>query len=144
MAKKRLLLRDVVKKRGLIHGLSHFVCGVCGRHFERGGGKEGFVKSGANNHVSQCNRILLMLAGYVRGEYVTVKRGRMVKTNLKGMSELRGQDGDHEALPIDLTDPYHKSEVRSLKAGLARRRRDGDVIDESLILRRVDGQNDRK
>lgn len=99
---------EVVAKRYLIIGHHEFRCPYCGRSFERGGRKEGFVKSGANNHVYACWESKLYLAGYIVGGY--------------------SDAGSHEAIPVasvDHKDPGWKRYIRGIKANLATRRRAG-------------------
>lgn len=119
--RRPLLVNDVVAERVLLIGDLYFQCPHCGRLFgPRGGGKEGFVKSGANNHVSTCYEVLLYLAGYVFGEYVVVKIGKW-KQRANGLSERHDKAG-HVARPIAEATVYQR---RRIKANVNKRRREG-------------------
>ena len=94
---------DLVPKLGLIVSSSRFLCPYCHKAWERGGHKEGFVKSGASNHVFTCYELLLWRLGYLIGNYV-VRRG----TSL--------------ALPIiDKTIPGRKETLSNLRAAWRKR-----------------------
>lgn len=58
---------SIMPTLGLKVWWSEFECPYCHRTWQRGGGKEGFVKSGASNHVAACREIVFFLAGYVMG-----------------------------------------------------------------------------
>lgn len=79
------------------HGI--FRCPYCGRTWDRGGHKEGFVKAAANNHVAMCYEILVWLAGYT-----------LLWSNAK---------------PIDTADQYYKRDRRRILATIAKRKREG-------------------
>lgn len=61
---------DVHQRRRLQANRDRFWCTYCGKHWPRGGKKEGFVKSAALNHVAACYEIFLWKLGYVLGPYV--------------------------------------------------------------------------
>lgn len=68
-----LPVEQILQPRGLQVWSATFRCPYCGLRWLRGGHKEGFVKSGANNHVAACKEIVLYQAGYVSGpEWGTV------------------------------------------------------------------------
>lgn len=50
---------DPPKDRALTIRNAYFACPYCGKKWDRGGRKEGFVKSGASNHVWGCYTIVL-------------------------------------------------------------------------------------
>lgn len=67
-------MERIVSVRNLQVGASIFRCPYCGNVWDRGGHKEGFVKSAANNHVVGCREIVLFYRGYVQGpEWGTVQ-----------------------------------------------------------------------
>lgn len=121
---KRILCSAIVPRRGVSIGASIFWCSYCGKSWPRGGGREGFVKSAAMSHVAQCYHVLLFQAGYIQGDYIETKPGRMVRTG-PGMAELRGHAGDYHALPISALGDEWRRVIRGLKAAVAKRRRDG-------------------
>lgn len=97
---------DVVPQHRLRVGQSRFWCPYCGTTWERGGHKEGFVKSGANNHVYACWEVVLFLRGFV------------------AVGQTGGYSGSGKlvAVPLAEAEPRHVRAVRSL---LASRRRAG-------------------
>jgi hypothetical protein len=107
---KIIYCRDIVPWFALHVGSSTFWCPYCERTWERGGHKEGFVKAGAQRHVHSCWEILLFQRGYTIGEYRS--RGGQMATPLA---------------KLDGSEPWHKSWIRSIKASIARRRREGFV-----------------
>jgi hypothetical protein len=50
---------SLLRERHLQIGVSVFWCPYCRKEWRRGGHKEGFVKSGASNHVALCYEIVL-------------------------------------------------------------------------------------
>lgn len=78
MAKpKAILANSIVPERGLRVWWLEFACPFCGKTWARGGHKEGFVKSAANNHVAACWEIVLFDQGYLLGPFLQT-RGRTV------------------------------------------------------------------
>jgi hypothetical protein len=59
----------VYPRQGLGVGSSWFRCRHCGKTWERGGHKEGFVKASASRHAFGCWEVGLFLRGYLLGEY---------------------------------------------------------------------------
>lgn len=57
----------VIRDLGLCHAPGFFWCPYCQTQWRRGGGKEGFVKSSATNHVAACREIVLFQLGWVQG-----------------------------------------------------------------------------
>lgn len=88
---------SVVPYRSLVVSYGIFRCPYCGRSWNRGGHKEGFVKAAAMNHVAMCHEILLWHAGYVMTRWEKVR-------------------------PIDTADSRTR---RRVMAAIAKRRRDG-------------------
>jgi hypothetical protein len=78
-----------------------FQCPYCDKEWRRGGKKEGFVKSAANNHVFHCYELRLIAKGFLAGNYI---RGRRT------------------ALPFEeaLKSPRGKIVIRSAKGALNR------------------------
>jgi hypothetical protein len=103
---KPVRCNDILPRRGLIVGALEFRCPWCGRAWERGGHREGFVKSGANNHVYTCWEILLWQRGYAPGEWA-----------------MKGQ----KAVAIQRLGADRARYERSYRANLAKRRREGNV-----------------
>lgn len=67
-------MERIVSVRELQISASIFRCPYCGQSWDRGGHKEGFVKSAASNHVVGCREIVLFYRGYVQGpEWGTVQ-----------------------------------------------------------------------
>lgn len=101
---------DVVPRHGLRVYPHYFVCPYCARTFERGGRKEGFVKSGASNHVYACWTVGLYLRGYTPGNYTAGhQRALTIAEAERGVREGK----------------IHKNYLRGLKALVAKRRREG-------------------
>lgn len=60
-----------------------FRCSLCGKKWERGGHKEGFVKSAARTHVGGCRDIVLWNAGWVGTECIS---------DLKRIEDVQGEE----------------------------------------------------
>lgn len=105
--------RDVFEWRGLAVGFSVFRCPFCGKTWDRGGHKEGFVKASALRHVYNCWQVGLFLRGYVVGQWR--RGGETVMT----IAEAK----EREARGV-----LHKGYVRLYQQAAARRRREG-VLD---------------
>jgi hypothetical protein len=103
-------IRDIVPPSGLRHHDHFFSCQICQRTFERGGRREGFVKSGASNHALTCREIVAFLRGFVLGGY---DAGRGAQT----------------ALPAAEADPYTR---RRIQANIARRKRESPIEWQTL------------
>jgi hypothetical protein len=96
----------ILKQRSLSVGFSAFECPYCLKRWSRGGHKEGFVKSGANNHVALCYEIALFGLGFILGPFVG-RRGR-------------------SAIPVaEAKEPWMQRNIRAVKAGLRSRERLG-------------------
>lgn len=102
MTDRRAYAKDIVPELGLQRSTHHFWCPYCQRTWERGGHKEGFVKSSATNHVALCWEILLYVNGFAIGGWGDY--GRLAVT----LEEIRKQ-------------PYAKRWERALKAGMRSR-----------------------
>lgn len=98
----------LVKERHLSIYASFFECPYCARVWDRGGRKEGFVKSAANNHVYACFQLRLTAHGYFASSFVEGRR--------KALSF--GKLLEHKRGPIV---------IRSLKAALLKARRTGRI-----------------
>lgn len=104
--KKALIAEDVVPALGLQRSSMRFFCPFCGNWWMRGGKKEGFVKSGASNHVAACWEIVLFQQGYLLGPHLQT-RGRT-------------------AIPLaEAKESYHPRVIRAVKGLIASRRRAG-------------------
>ncbi len=74
---------DLALRQYLLVYALHFECPLCGKDWERGGGKEGFVKSAAQSHVCGCRSIALWNLGYV---------GCSVGVKLEKIEDVQDQD----------------------------------------------------
>lgn len=92
----------IVPRRALRIFIPVFSCPYCGRQWNRGGQKEGFVKAGATLHVESCYEILLWQAGYLE------IYGKALKITI-----------------IDSTDEMFRRRKRNITAMIARRRKEG-------------------
>lgn len=110
MAKAAKLAKDVFAWKGLCISPRAFWCSYCGKEWERGGHKEGFVKASASRHVYNCWQVGLFLRGYVVDGWT---RG--------GDTVITIQDAkEREARGV-----LHKGFVRLYQQAAARRRREG-------------------
>jgi hypothetical protein len=113
VAKPIKFARDVFEWRGLAVSSSAFRCQYCGKTWERGGHKEGFVKASASRHAYNCWQVGLFLRGYVVSAWQ--RGGETVMTIAEAKErESRGV--------------LHKGNVRLYQQAAARRRREG-VLD---------------
>jgi len=64
-----LFCEQIVERKPLTIYADSFECPYCGREWQRGGHKEGFVKSAATRHVFGCWELALFEKGYCLGEY---------------------------------------------------------------------------
>jgi hypothetical protein len=103
---KALIADDIVPALGLQRSSMRFWCPFCGHWWMRGGKKEGFVKSGANNHVAACWEIVLFRQGYLLGPHLQTR----------GRTAIR---------LVDAKEPYHPRVIRAIKGLIASRRRAG-------------------
>jgi hypothetical protein len=104
---KKKYCNDFVPKLGIGVSPSEFSCPYCHRTWERGGAKEGFVKSGANNHVFTCYELLLWRLGYLVGIYVASRN-------------------DSVAIPVtDMSTPGRKQALNNLRSSWRKREKDG-------------------
>lgn len=104
--KKLIIASDILEERTLTVGCSCFHCPYCDKTWLRGGHKEGFVKSGASNHVALCYEIVLFGLGFILGPYAG-SRGR-------------------SAIPLnEASEPWHKRNIRAIKAGIRSRAKEG-------------------
>ncbi len=119
------LCTDVVPKLGMKRYAGSFECPYCGNYVRRGGGGEGFRKSGLANHVFVCWEILLFQAGYVVGNYVQAEAPEL---NTDSPQSDDGRSGE-EAVPIGemAARGWHDPErvIRQLKANIRSRARAG-------------------
>ena len=104
--KSPIIADDIIQERHLGIGFSSFECPYCWKRWSRGGHKEGFVKSGASNHVALCYEIVLFDLGYVLGPYAA-HRGRSA------------------VLIAEALEPWHKRNIRAIKAGKRSREKQG-------------------
>lgn len=103
---KPIIAADILEERHLSIGFSAFECPYCWRRWSRGGSKEGFVKSGASNHVALCYEIVLFRMGFILGPYA----GNLGRS----------------AIPItEASEPWHKRNIRAIKAGVRSREKQG-------------------
>jgi hypothetical protein len=58
-------IEDIIPVRILYRTGTYFWCPYCDTSWLRGGGKEGFVKAAASNHVAACRDVVLFDAGYL-------------------------------------------------------------------------------
>ena len=101
-----IIASDILEERSLTVGHSAFHCCYCNKTWSRGGHKEGFVKSGASNHVALCYEIVLLGLGFILGPYAD-GRGRT-------------------AIPVaEISEPWHKRNIRAIKAGRCSRAKAG-------------------
>lgn len=102
---------DVYPRYGVRVSTFEFRCPYCDRRFERGGHKEGFVKSGASNHVFTCWTVGLFLRGYMLG-HAPIRGGqRAIRVETIEKKTRAGE--------------IHPNYLRAIKAAVAKRRRDG-------------------
>ena len=101
-----LLAYKILPYRPILVGEVHFFCPYCKKSWERGGHKEGFVKSAAKRHVYACWEIVLFNAGYVALN--------------RGFSD--GRPPVLEAVPVLLAEARH---VLALRAMIRQRRKQG-------------------
>lgn len=113
MAKPIKFAKDVFEWRGLAIGPSTFRCQYCGKTWDRGGHKEGFVKASASRHVYNCWQVGLFLRGYVVGQW------RSGGDTAMTIDEAKKREASGE---------IHKGYVRLYQQAVARRRREG-VLD---------------
>ncbi len=106
--KKPMYAEDVFKKKRLIIYPGYFACPYCARTVNRGGHAEGFRKSGMSNHVYVCWEIGVYLRGYLIGEW------------------MRGA-GKQRAVPVEGAPDWGKKFVRSIKARMRQRAKDGEL-----------------
>jgi hypothetical protein len=100
---KQVEAASILQERRLTVGSSSFQCPYCWKSWARGGHKEGFVKSGASNHVALCYEIVLFRLGFLIGPYLSGQRGR-------------------SAIPVaEASEPWHKRNIRAIKAGIRSR-----------------------
>jgi hypothetical protein len=99
----------VLHERRLQISGSVFWCPYCRKEWSRGGHKEGFVKSGASNHVALCYEIVLFRLGFILGPWLGSHLG-----------------GERSAVPIaEATEPWMKRNIRAVKAGIRSRDKHG-------------------
>lgn len=92
---------SILVERHLSIYATFFVCPYCLKRWLRGGHKEGFVKSGANNHVALCYEIVLFDLGFVLGPWTGSQLG-----------------GERSAVPVaEAQEPWQKRNIRAVKAG---------------------------
>jgi hypothetical protein len=99
---KHIYANDIEPRRMLKVWWTQFQCPYCNHTWERGGHKEGFVKSAANNHVAGCWELLLFDAGWTFGAWL--QKGQTV-------------------VPLAKATPAHR---RALMALHQRRKRSGN------------------
>jgi hypothetical protein len=100
---------SLLRERHLQIGVSVFWCPYCRKEWRRGGHKEGFVKSGASNHVALCYEIVLFRLGFILGPWLGSQLG-----------------GERSALPIaQASEPWMKRNIRAVKAGIRSRDKHG-------------------
>lgn len=100
---------SILPERHLSAYPGYFLCPYCSNQWRRGGHKEGFVKSGANNHVALCYEIVLLNLGYVLGPWTGGHLG-----------------GERSAVSIaEATEPWQKRNIRAVKAGRRSRAKAG-------------------
>jgi hypothetical protein len=106
---KTVKAEQILRERHLQISALTFWCPYCRKHWDRGGHKEGFVKSGASNHVALCYEIVLFNLGYILGPWLGTQLG-----------------GERSALPIaEASEPWMKRNIRSVRAGMRSRERHG-------------------
>lgn len=109
MKRKPIKASSILPERHLTIYPTYFACPYCAKSWWRGGHKEGFVKSGASNHVALCYEIVLFDLGFVLGPWTGSHLG-----------------GERSAVPIaEATEPWQKRNIRAVRAGRSSRLRAG-------------------
>lgn len=94
-----LLADDIVPRRHIQIHTHEFGCPYCKHTCPRGGRAEGFRKAGMNSHIAMCYETVLLMTGYVQGDY----------------QQLGNRHG-HIAQPYDAGNPYHRKVRRAVMA----------------------------